>query len=110
MRRLLWGSALALVSLLASVSAAQAYIYWTTSDELNSRVGRAELNGGAANHSFITGAQHSAGVASNGTYVFWGNAAPGRVGRANVNGTGVNQSFLADGCGAFAQAANATHV
>ena len=62
-------------------------------------IGRANLNGSGANESFITGAQDPAGVAVNGSHIYWSNfgslAGTGTtIGRANLNGTGVDQHFI----------------
>ncbi len=50
------------------------------------------------NQSFITGADNPCGVASDGTYLYWGNVGSNdtgkTIGRAKLDGTGVNESFI----------------
>jgi Thrombospondin type 3 repeat len=98
---------LAAALVLLCASTASAAIYWHVRFD---RIGRAESDGSSPNGSFITGATSGggAGVATNGTYLFWGNQ--GALGRATVAGTGVDQSFapVGPGCTVGAVAANAT--
>ena len=57
---------------------------------------------------FITGADDPCGVASDGTYLYWGNVGSNitgkTIGRAKLDGTGVNENFIsgADGACGFA--------
>jgi hypothetical protein len=60
------------------------------------------------NQSFITGADGPCGVASDGTYLYWGNVGSEgtgtTIGRAKLDRTAVNESFItgADGACGFA--------
>ena len=63
-------------------------------------IGRASLNGGGINQSFITGADSPAGIAVSGPFIYWSNFGGPHgtrgttIGRANLNGTAVNQHFI----------------
>ncbi len=104
MRRFRWPLALAVLALVIVVPVADAAIYWHVRFD---KIGRADIDGGSPDGSFITGAS-AAGVASNGTYLFWGNT--GGLGRATVAGTDINHGFapLGQFCDVGAVAANAS--
>ena len=108
MRRRL-GLALATAALLLiCVPAVNAAVYWHVRFD---KIGRANTDGGSPDGNFIgTTASGGAGVASNGTYLFWGN--DGALGRATVTKSDVNQSFapVGSGCGVGAVAATATEA
>ncbi len=64
------------------------HIYWSSGNS----IGRANLDGTGVNQFFI-GGQAPTGLAVDGTYIYWGNAAPHTIGRAKLDGTGVTQSL-----------------
>jgi hypothetical protein len=76
----------------ALAARADAYIYWT--NPRGDTIGRANLDGTAANPSFITGAHTPLGIAVDGTHIYWANST-NTIGRSNLDGTGANQSFIA---------------
>ena len=106
MRRLRWPLALAVLALIALVPVADAQIYWQSRD---GKIGRAEANGTSKTASYIDAAGF-AGIATNGTYLFWGRQ--DWLGRASVGATGINQTFASPGspCRPLSVAANATHA
>ena len=87
---------------------ANAFVYWTNSD--NSAIARANLDGTGANQSFITGGNNPAGLAVDGQYVYWTNTFSSSIGRANLDGTGVDQSFISDANGAWGLSVDGHYV
>ena len=87
---------------------ANAFVYWTNSD--NSAIARANLDGTGANQSFITGGNNPAGLAVDGQYVYWTNTFSSSIGRANLDGTGVDQSFISDAIGAWGLSVDGHYV
>src|SRR5262245_32065526 len=91
------------VASVALAPRAEAFVYWTNGD---SSIGRANLDGSAANPSFIPSSSPTsgAGVAVNDTHIYWANLVPGAGGsgdtytdsiaRANLDGTAVDQHFI----------------
>jgi virginiamycin B lyase len=74
-------------------AAAGAYVYWTS--DATGAIGRADLDGSAANQSFIPGGSTGqAVVAVDGGHVYWTNDDLGTIGRSNLDGSGANQSFI----------------
>jgi hypothetical protein len=75
-----------------------AHIYWTNPGQ--NSIGRANLDGGEATQSFITGAHVPWGIAVSGSDVYWTNTETGTIGHAKLDGSGavipasVNQSFI----------------
>jgi hypothetical protein len=90
--RLALASILAMCALGAIAPAASAYIYWTNNG--NGTIGRANLNGGSPNQSFITGASSPFGLAVDGNYIYWTDLDTNTISRANLDGTGANPSFI----------------
>src|ERR1039458_5037646 len=70
------------------------YIYWT--NYAGGKIGRADLNGGNLNASFITGLTNPMGIAVNGSYIYWSNftATSSTISRANLDGTGASSTFI----------------
>ena len=72
------------------------FIYWTQGDSTNGSVGRANLNGSAANQLFIpheAGVGDPSGIAVTPSAIYWqhdGN----EIGRANIDGSGVDPNFI----------------
>lgn len=103
-------------SFLGAAPGAEAYIYWSSYDSGNSRIGRADLDGTNANGALVTGIYFGAGVATDGTHVYWGESGSSpkmaAIGRAALDGTGANHSFQSGAtfCSVFALRANATDI
>lgn len=73
------------------------HVYWANSS--SDTIGRANLDGSGADHSFIVGASNPCGVAVNATHIFWANhqATQGTepsIGRATIDGAAVDQGFI----------------
>jgi virginiamycin B lyase len=94
-----------------------AHVYWTNQPVVNSMgyikfetntIGRANLDGGSPNQSFITGLPGTpmpptlCGLAVDSAHLYWtldegfGAFVPS-IGRANLDGSGVNEGFINDG-------------
>jgi Domain of unknown function (DUF5050) len=86
---------------------ASAYVYWSNAG--TNTIGRANLDGTAANESFIGGAHSPFGIAVNGQYVYWSNS-NGTIGRANLDGSGANQSFITGAHSAGGIAVNGQYI
>ena len=69
------------------------HVYWA--NQFGNTIGRANLDGSGANHSFITGADLPCGVAVDGGHVYWANGGGTTIGSANLDGSGADQSFTA---------------
>jgi hypothetical protein len=88
---------------------ADAFIYWA--NEGGDSIGRAELDGTAADQTFVANADIACGqVAVDGAHIFWANYGADTVGRANLNGSGVDQSFIAGVNNPCQVAVDGTHV
>ncbi|MDP9189159.1 MAG: hypothetical protein M3O25_07915, partial [Actinomycetota bacterium] len=91
-----------LVALLAFAVPAVAeanFVYWTNQNE--STIGRAKLNGANVNNSFVTGLNDPHGIALDSKYIYWsqGDATTGSIGRARLDGSGANPNFIPHGAG-----------
>jgi hypothetical protein len=82
---------------------AGAFVYWANFNG-NQTIGRATLDGSAADGSFITGERHPCGLAVDSAHIYWANLngstsgglTPGAtIGRANIDGSGADQNFIA---------------
>lgn len=76
------------------------HLYWGNTS--GGAVGRAAIDGTAANQAFISGLGAPCGVAATGTHVYWSDFATNMIGRANLDGSGVEPAFAqgaADPCG-----------
>ena len=73
-------------------------IYWSEGGATTgTRIGRASLDTGQAQHSLISGIA-ATGVAVTPEAIYWGSGPTGgTIGRANLDGTGANQGFLGIG-------------
>jgi hypothetical protein len=69
------------------------HIYWANPSTFPGTIGRADLDGSNANQSFISGVNNPAGVAVDGSHVYWTNT-NGTIGRADLDGQNVNLSFI----------------
>lgn len=77
------------------------WIFWTQSPHGGTgergTIGRADVDGLAANERFITGARAPGGIAVAGQYVYWANYTTGAIGRARLDGSEVNEGFIDTG-------------
>jgi hypothetical protein len=55
-------------------------------------IGRADIDGGNANQSFITGATDPLRIAVDAGHIYWADYGPDTIGRADLDGQNVNQS------------------
>jgi hypothetical protein len=73
------------------------HIYWANNKQ-GSTIGRADLDGGNVNNSFITGANDPEGVAVDGQHIYWGNYSGNSIGRVDLDGTSnKNVNFVSGG-------------
>ncbi len=97
----------AIVGILFAAPTAGAYIYWSAYDSGNSKIGRADADGGNVNPELVKGIYFGQGVATDGNYVYWGESGSSpkfaQVGRAGIDGSGPNHAFQygATYCGIF---------
>jgi len=74
------------------------FVYWT--NETETTIGRAKINGVGPNNSFITGLDDPIGVAVDSKFIYWSErGAADRIGRANLDGSGVNPNFITSASG-----------
>lgn len=71
-------------------------------------IGRANLDGSDANQTFIP--SRAAGIALDGTHVYWANPALNAIGRANLDGSGVDPNFITGAHNPQGIAVDASHV
>ncbi len=93
------GTCFALVATAAALAVTPAlaeanYVYWTNQNETT--IGRAKLNGEGANNSFMTGLNQPMGIATDSKYLYWmqGDSTNATIGRANLDGTNPNPNFI----------------
>jgi hypothetical protein len=88
------------------------FLYWTNT--WSGSIGRANVDGSAANQNFITGLIEPSGIDVEGSFIYWSsfNAAVGAssIGRANINGTGINTAFVTGGTGTVGIEATSTYL
>jgi sugar lactone lactonase YvrE len=90
--RVLSIGAIVVLSLLAVAGPAQAHVYWT--NNADTTIGRANLDGTGVNQSLVSGGSNPCGVAVDGAHIYWADANGGSIGRANLDGSGVNTDFI----------------
>jgi virginiamycin B lyase len=91
----------------AHASGASAYVYWANGGGgLGGTIGRANLDGTGAGS--LIGASKPAGVAVDGTHVYWADNAYSTIGRANLDGTGAR--FIIGASKPTGVAVDGTHV
>ncbi|MGH2982699.1 MAG: hypothetical protein ACRDK5_00345 [Solirubrobacterales bacterium] len=73
------------------------FVYWT--NETQTSIGRAKINGVGPNNSFITGLNDPLGVAVDSKFIYWAERGADRIGRANLDGSGVNADFITSASG-----------
>ncbi len=96
------------MSLLIVPASAKAYIFWSSPNGNDSKIGRAGLDGSGVNNDLVTGIRTGVGVATDGAYVYWGESGNGvlsfaQIGRATIDGGEPNHEFQwgATYCGIF---------
>jgi hypothetical protein len=72
-------------------------VYWT--NETQTSIGRAKINGAGANNNFITGLNDPIGVAVDSNFIYWSEQGNDSIGRANLDGTGVNRNLIPSSAG-----------
>jgi hypothetical protein len=91
------------------VAADESFVYWTN---LDSSVGRADVNGGSENNHFIDPTACSCGGISgidvDAGHIYFG--AGGNVGRADLDGTNVNSTFITGGASVGTVDVDSQHV
>ncbi len=92
----------------AALALSPAYVYWVNTSE--NAIGRANLDGTAANQSLITGASTPQGIAVDGQHMYWANFDLDTIGRANLDGTAANQSFITGATAPFGVAVDGQHI
>jgi virginiamycin B lyase len=99
------------ITALTLPASAGAYVYWANYNLTNgTTVGRANLDGAGANHSFITGIAIPTAVAVDGRHVYWTSLIAGTVGRANLDGTAADRFFITGADSPFGVAVDPQHV
>jgi hypothetical protein len=91
---------------LALPSAAHAYLYWTNFE--GGKIGRADLDGSAANPEFITGASEPIDVVASDQSIYWGNL--GGIGRSDLGGIAPNQGFIGIAAAPYGLAVDGQHL
>lgn len=84
------------------------HIYWA--DSWAGTIGRASIDGTAANEVFITGLSQPCGVAVDASYVYWADAGTNMIGRARLDGTEVSRGFIAGGSSPCGVAVDGSHL
>jgi hypothetical protein len=71
------------------------FVYWSNQSP-GTTIGRAKINGAAANNNFIPGVDGVRGVAVDSKFIYWTRLSDGTssIGRANLDGSGVNTQFI----------------
>jgi hypothetical protein len=82
----------ALALLIAPPHANGNFVYWT--NETQTSLGRAKINGTGANNNFITGLNDPLGVAVDSKFIYWAERGNDSIGRANLDGSGVTRNFI----------------
>jgi hypothetical protein len=67
-------------------------VYWTNTEA--DTIGRADLDGGDVDQSFISGLTAPWGIAVDGQHIYWANRISESISRANLDGTEVDQTFI----------------
>ena len=112
---LIRGTAVAVATLtiaaFAFAARADALIYWANAAVGTHTIGRANLDGTGVNQNFIhVLGGFPAGVAVDGSHIYWAVPDANTIGRANLDGTGTNQSFIKGASGPEGVAVDSAHV
>jgi hypothetical protein len=83
------------------------HIYWASTA---GAIGRSDLDGSAADRTFIGGLNTPCGIAVDNRYVYWGEIEIGTIGRARLDGTEVEPEFIADAGEPCGVAADSSHL
>src|SRR5947209_3793182 len=79
-------------------ASAQSYVYWTNAGpgiaNDGTTVGRADNDGSAVRHDFTNSGPGPAGMAVDGSYVYWANSGQNSIGRARLDGTQSTPLFI----------------
>lgn len=84
------------------------HLYW--GDASGGAIGRAALDGTAANQAFIAGLGVPCGVVVSGTHVYWSDFGTNLIGRANLDGSGVEPGFISGAANPCGVAVAAGHI
>ena len=82
----------ALALLIAPPRAHGNFVYWT--NENQTTIGRAKINGAGSNNNFIAGLNDPLGVAVDSKFIYWAERGNDTIGRANLDGSGMNRNFI----------------
>jgi hypothetical protein len=77
----------------ACTAQAHAYVFWT--DGGTDSIGRANLDGTAADNGFMNGASAVRAIAVDDRHLYWTEPQTGAIGRANVDGSDADVNFIA---------------
>lgn len=84
------------------------HIYWA--DPGLDTIGRANLDGSAVDHAFVTGATGAFGLAIDASHIYWTKFGGTSIGRANLDGSNVNPNFIATGAMPWGLTVNASRI
>jgi hypothetical protein len=84
------------------------HLYW--GNAASGAIGRAAIDGTAADQAFISGLGAPCGVAVTGAHVYWSDLATNMIGRANLDGSGVDPAFVQGAARPCGIAVDATHL
>ena len=73
------------------------FVYWT--NETETTIGRAKINGVGPNNAFISGLTDPHGVAVDSMFIYCSERGADRVGRANLDASAVNPNFIPPAAG-----------
>jgi hypothetical protein len=93
---------------LALPASAGAYVYW--SSFLNGSIGRANLDGSAADDHFIDGVGQAEGLAVDGAHLYWANPYTDTIGRSDLDGSAVDRSFVTGAADPYEVTVDGAHV
>jgi hypothetical protein len=99
MRRIVSAGAAACALAAVSASSAQAYVYWSNAGlgvGVGTTIGRADLDGSGIDDSFVPDASGEAGIAIDGSYIYWANDGANAIGRSNLDGSDPDPTFIPD--------------
>ncbi len=89
------------------VAVDSSHLYWASTA---GAIGRSNLDGSAADRSFITDVKSPCGLAVDGAHIYWGELETETIGRARLDGTEVEPEFIAEAGFPCGIAVNASHL